>query len=222
MKKATLFSALMLGTALAATAPAQADPHFHHIIVRHPHVRFVLHHDFRHFTPAEHRWWVGGNWRHTWWHGRYGWWWNVGGSWYFYNAPVYPYPSSVSETYYDDQSYGDDDQGGYDNQGGPGDQGGYDQSGPSYQGGQGGGYDQGGPGYQGGPGGYGPDSGYGGGIWYHCSKPEGYYPYVKSCRSWEQVPAQPSDMAPGPQGGPNGGPPPGYDDGGDQGPPPGR
>ncbi|HTT96824.1 MAG TPA: hypothetical protein VMF58_02155 [Rhizomicrobium sp.] len=209
MNKGILFSALLAGTALVSTVPAGAAPidHPHRFLAHHPyaHARahFVLRHDFRHFTPAEHRWWVGGRWRHTWWHGRYGWWWNVGPSWYFYDAPAYPYPGYVSDTYYDDENYDDDDQGGY------GDQGGYDQGGPGDQGG----YDQGGPGY-GGPGG-----GYGGGVWYHCSSPEGYYPYVKNCRNWEQVPAQPSDMGPGPDGGPNDGPPPGYN-GDDQGPPP--
>ncbi len=36
--------------------------------------------------------WRGGHWykgRHL---GRRGWWWIVGGVWYFYPAPVYPYP----------------------------------------------------------------------------------------------------------------------------------
>jgi len=29
-------------------------------------------------------------------------------------------------------------------------------------------------------------------VWYHCSKPEGYYPYIRDCPGgWEQVPAQP-------------------------------
>ncbi len=205
-----LFSALLLaGTALVSTAPAMAADHvdrahFHHIIAHrpfaHPRTHFVLRHDFRHFSPAEHRWWGGGRWRHTWWHGRYGWWWNVGPSWYFYDAPVYPYPTEVSPTYYDDENYDDDDQGGYDDQGG---QGGYDDQGP------GPGQQDMGPGYGGG----------GPGVWYHCNKPEGYYPYVKNCRSgWEQVPAQPNDMGPGPGGGPNDAPP-GYN-GDDQGPPP--
>ncbi|CAM3240904.1 hypothetical protein [Cupriavidus taiwanensis] len=31
------------------------------------------------------------------------------------------------------------------------------------------------------------------GWWYHCSQPEGYYPYVASCPGgWQRVPAQPS------------------------------
>jgi len=30
------------------------------------------------------------------------------------------------------------------------------------------------------------------GVWFHCSKPDGYYPYIKDCPGgWEQVPAQP-------------------------------
>jgi len=29
-------------------------------------------------------------------------------------------------------------------------------------------------------------------YWYHCAKPDGYYPYVKACPSgWQRVPAQP-------------------------------
>lgn len=203
MYKTFALSALLLGSTMLTATAANAEPpraHWHHVIahprpIAHARPHFALRHDFRHFTPVEHRWWTGGHWRHTRWHGRYGWWWNVGPSWYFYTAPVYPYPGYVSSDSYDDESYDDGDQGGDD-------QGGYDNdnSGP--------GDDQGaGPGYG------------GGGSWYHCAKPEGYYPYVKDCRSgWEQVPAQPGDMGPGPGGGPNDAPP-GYN-GDDQGPPP--
>ncbi len=29
-------------------------------------------------------------------------------------------------------------------------------------------------------------------FWYHCDRPEGYYPYVRACPGgWQQVPAQP-------------------------------
>lgn len=32
------------------------------------------------------------------------------------------------------------------------------------------------------------------GYWYYCSKPKGYYPYVRECRSgWQKVPAEPDD-----------------------------
>lgn len=41
--------------------------------------------------------WEGGAWRHEWRNGRYGWWWDVGGAWYFYPQPVYPYPTVISD-----------------------------------------------------------------------------------------------------------------------------
>jgi hypothetical protein len=37
--------------------------------------------------------WRGGHWRHGNHDGRYGWWWVVGGIWYFYPTPIYPYPA---------------------------------------------------------------------------------------------------------------------------------
>jgi hypothetical protein len=36
--------------------------------------------------------WRGGRWLHAVHEGRLGWWWVVDGTWYFYPAPVYPYP----------------------------------------------------------------------------------------------------------------------------------
>ena len=43
----------------------------------------------------EHDWgvWHGGHWFHGPHNGRMGWWWIAGGTFYFYPAPVYPYPS---------------------------------------------------------------------------------------------------------------------------------
>jgi hypothetical protein len=37
--------------------------------------------------------WRAGGWRHEWHDGRMGWWWVVGPGWYFYPAPIYPFPS---------------------------------------------------------------------------------------------------------------------------------
>jgi hypothetical protein len=37
--------------------------------------------------------WRGGHWYHGWHDGRIGWWWTVGPGWYYYPAPVYPYPA---------------------------------------------------------------------------------------------------------------------------------
>jgi hypothetical protein len=53
--------------------------------------------------------WRGGDWRHSWHNGHYGWWWFTGGGWYFYDQPVYPYPEMISDYGYDD--YGSEAQG---------------------------------------------------------------------------------------------------------------
>lgn len=45
-------------------------------------------HRFHHVHPR----WRDGHWYHGDYRGRYGWWWVAAGSWYFYSAPVYPYP----------------------------------------------------------------------------------------------------------------------------------
>jgi hypothetical protein len=58
-------------------------------------------HDFAHFSPGERALWVGGGWHHQWFNGRFGWWWAVGGLWYFYPTPIYPYPDYVADVYYD-------------------------------------------------------------------------------------------------------------------------
>jgi hypothetical protein len=49
--------------------------------------------------PPEHRYyvhdfdrWHGGHWYNGPHEGRPGWWWVIGDSWYYYPAPVYPYP----------------------------------------------------------------------------------------------------------------------------------
>jgi hypothetical protein len=31
----------------------------------------------------------------------FGWWWNVGGSWFLYPEPLYPYPPYVSEVIFE-------------------------------------------------------------------------------------------------------------------------
>jgi hypothetical protein len=58
-------------------------------------------HDFAHFTSTERALWVGGGWHHEWHNGRFGWWWAVGGVWFFYPAPIYPYPDYVADFYYE-------------------------------------------------------------------------------------------------------------------------
>lgn len=53
-------------------------------------------HDFGHFSPEERAHWAGGSWRHGWHDGRLSWWWIVDGDWYFYPAPIYPYPNYIA------------------------------------------------------------------------------------------------------------------------------
>jgi len=50
------------------------------------------HGDVHRFREQDLRRWQGGHWVHDRHAGRLGWWWVVGGVWYFYPAPVYPYP----------------------------------------------------------------------------------------------------------------------------------
>ena len=56
--------------------------------------------DFGHFGPADQAMWQGGGWHHEFIDGRWGWWWVVDGLWYWYDAPIYPYPGVVSVTTY--------------------------------------------------------------------------------------------------------------------------
>ena len=48
--------------------------------------------DIRHFDKHDIDIWRGGAWQQSRHDGRLGWWWVVGGLWYFYPQPVYPYP----------------------------------------------------------------------------------------------------------------------------------
>jgi hypothetical protein len=67
------------------------------------------HHDFAHFTSSERARWTSGHWSYGWHHHRHGWWWFVGGVWFFYDEPIWPYPTLVSAEYVEeapDQYYG--------------------------------------------------------------------------------------------------------------------
>jgi mono/diheme cytochrome c family protein len=56
--------------------------------------------DYARFTPEERKDWQAGEWRHEGHNGHAGWWWVVGGAWYFYPEPIYPYPRYVSDYTY--------------------------------------------------------------------------------------------------------------------------
>jgi hypothetical protein len=85
------FNPVRLLLAMFATlllAPAQAQHHEGHAGNRGP----GWHGDIRHFEAHDRGVWRGGRWQHGVHGGRGGWWWVVGPSWYYYPAPVYPYP----------------------------------------------------------------------------------------------------------------------------------
>lgn len=48
--------------------------------------------DIRHFETHDRGHWRNGYWHQTHVNGRPAWWWVVGGNWYPYSQPVYPYP----------------------------------------------------------------------------------------------------------------------------------
>lgn len=98
-------AAAAVGLLCAAVALAPAA------LAQHGHERGGAHHGAGHPHPGyhgygNHHWhgnagvfygpgWRGGHWAHGHHGGRLGWWWVVGPSWYFYPAPVYPYPAEV-------------------------------------------------------------------------------------------------------------------------------
>jgi hypothetical protein len=49
--------------------------------------------------------WRGGFWWHGFRGGRIGWWWLADGFWYWYDAPVYPYPGYVGDYYVPSEAY---------------------------------------------------------------------------------------------------------------------
>jgi hypothetical protein len=59
-------------------------------------------HNFAHMPTPDHEAWRGGAWRHELHDGHLGWWWVVGGSWFFYPAPIFPYPTYIGPDYYYD------------------------------------------------------------------------------------------------------------------------
>jgi len=92
---ATALGVCLLGAALIpGPAAADRDRHDRHDRHQQHYRQWERHGDIRHFHQHDYDRWRGGRWyngRHD---GRDGWWWVIGGTfWYFYNAPVYPYPN---------------------------------------------------------------------------------------------------------------------------------
>ena len=106
-----------------------------------------FHGDIRFFDDHDRELWRAGRWEHVIHDGRLGWWWVAAGGWYFYPAPIYPYPDPYAPPVAVAMP-------------------------PAPPAGQG----------------LPPQPKF----WYHCSAPDGYYPYVASCPgSWQAVPAMP-------------------------------
>ena len=89
---------ILTGLALLAVLPsvALADARGHGSRVGHVghvgHVGPAWHGNIRSFGHHDINIWRGGGWRHTNYGSRLGWWWVVGGSYYLYQQPIYPYP----------------------------------------------------------------------------------------------------------------------------------
>lgn len=90
MKIKTILCVLGFGLAGLATS-AMADEH-DHFGGPGPGPQWRPNGDIHHFHEHDMMVWRGGRWFHGPHGGRAGWWWIVGGVWYFYSAPVYPYP----------------------------------------------------------------------------------------------------------------------------------
>lgn len=93
--QATFVTALFLASGIQAS---NADEHGHGHEREHRDER-ARHHegfhgDIRQFREHDMQVWHNGRWYHGRHDGHRGWWWIVGGSWYLYPAPVYPYPDS--------------------------------------------------------------------------------------------------------------------------------
>ncbi len=96
---ARLVGCCAVAVAVAVSAgPARADEHRDHDFHDHEfRGREFREHDVHRFGREDLDFWRAGGWRHERRDGRFGWWWVVGGTWYFYERPVYPYPLVVSE-----------------------------------------------------------------------------------------------------------------------------
>lgn len=52
--------------------------------------------ELKSFSTDERNLWQSGRWVHDWHDGHLAWWWTVGGFWYLYPQPAFPYPRYVA------------------------------------------------------------------------------------------------------------------------------
>jgi len=123
--------------------------------------------DYRHLDPDERAQWQGGHWHHDSYGGRYGWWWDTDGYWYFYPAPIYPYPDSIVTDDVEPAPALADEAAPEEAPAAPGNE---DAA---------------------------PDANANpapAGSWYYCAASQTYYPYARNCPGgWTSVPARPAD-----------------------------
>ncbi|HUW51053.1 MAG TPA: hypothetical protein VMV75_08570 [Sulfuricella sp.] len=94
MKMIKTISLMLAFSTLAALAPLSANAD-RRDDGRHDEGR-NWHGDIREFHNRDLPRWRAGHWHHGAHEGRLGWWWVVGGLWYFYPQPVYPYPDAYT------------------------------------------------------------------------------------------------------------------------------
>lgn len=81
-----IISRIMAGALLVTSLPVLAEQR------ERPGARHWEGREIHRFHEHDMKVWRGGNWHHGRHEGRLGWWWIAAGIWYFYPAPVYPYP----------------------------------------------------------------------------------------------------------------------------------
>jgi len=98
--------ALSAALALGALSPAWAEEHGRdrdrHDNGRHGEFRRDggwHDRDIHRFREHDFDRWHSGRWVHARHGGRFGWWWLVGGTWYFYPRPIYPFPDPYVPAY---------------------------------------------------------------------------------------------------------------------------
>ena len=79
----TMLRSALVAALLAVSATAWAQPRDD---------RHWYHGSIHNFHERDYAYWRGGHWYHGRYGGRFGWYWIVDGSYYWYPAPVYPYP----------------------------------------------------------------------------------------------------------------------------------
>lgn len=155
-----IISGIMVGALLVTSIPVLADPDERYG-EGYRGGRWEGH-EIHRFAERDMRIWRRGHWIHGRHGGRLGWWWVAAGIWYFYPAPVYPYPDPYTPPVTVINEQPPVVVAPQANVAPPPPVAAQPQSPPPAQ------------------------------NWYYCDSAKGYYPYVPTCpEGWRTVPAQP-------------------------------